>query len=204
MTNEKSYAETEGAFNAYCAYVALKTHFTDSGYDYFRHNGKLKFSPSAFKKRNDREHFYRLSKLPDYEKRILSHLLKNTEAYILDICDDEKPFREWSKRSNALAHFLKEEISTYKDLDDALTPKKGQYPDILVDHLNDKVSLETITVLDICLGVMDKWKSEISDPFVFPTLHTKVRKYKPFLNIDKTKMTNIIYPREGKTNGKLC
>ena len=47
-------------FEAYCEYVSLKNHFTQSGYDYFKYNGKTRLKPATFQKRKDRIFFEKL------------------------------------------------------------------------------------------------------------------------------------------------
>ena len=40
-------------FEVYTTYLAMKKHFTDQKYDFFKYNGKTRSSVGAFNKRRD-------------------------------------------------------------------------------------------------------------------------------------------------------
>lgn len=195
MTQE--YAETTGAYKTYLTYLALKQHFTLDSYDYFKYQGAVNASPDSFKRRRDKKYFLKLSKQRDPEHRILAHLVKDPDAWIGDICDDEKTYFEWAKRYESFTYFFQSDLSRYSDLATALSVHDGQYPTILTDYFNDKVSLETIVGLDIATGIMGSWKSQIKETFVFPGLYKRVNKYKPFFTLNKQKLNQIINPERG-------
>ena len=44
-------------FECYKTYLALKHHFTNQSYDYFKYNGKTKANEQTFKTRKDRYFF---------------------------------------------------------------------------------------------------------------------------------------------------
>jgi hypothetical protein len=66
-----SIYSTKDAFAMYIYYLALKKHFT-SNYDFFKYNGKVTASIDAFENRNDKYHFYKLSKRSDGKEFILA------------------------------------------------------------------------------------------------------------------------------------
>lgn len=195
MTQE--YAETTGAYNTYLTYLALKQHFTIDSYDYFKYKGTVNATPDSFKRRRDKKFFLKLSKQRDPDRRILAHLVKDSDVWIGDICDDEKTYQEWAKRYESFTYFFQSDLSRYDDMESALAVYDGQYPAILTDYYNGKVSLETIVGLDIATGIMTKWKSQIQETFVFPSLYKKVNKYKPFFTLNKQKLNQIINPERG-------
>jgi hypothetical protein len=53
------------AFAAYKKYVALKLHFQQDNYDYFKFSGKAKVSREKFETRRDKYYFQRIAKLYD-------------------------------------------------------------------------------------------------------------------------------------------
>ena len=50
-------------------------------------------------------------------------------------------------------------------------------------HLKNAISIETMVLLDMILGYAKNFDSMLIDP-VWETVSFKIRKYKPFLNID--------------------
>ena len=112
----------------------------------------------------------------------------------------EKNYAEWRKINESLAYIIKEECSTLVDfLDekslkfyDLFEAKGGQHPLLLRLHFQKYISLETLLILASVLGMVPKWDREIDDDVIWPELATKLRKYSPFVKIDKSKMKHII------------
>ena len=58
-------------YDVYTTYLAMKKHFTDAKFDFFRYNGKTRASIAAFNKRRDKYFFERMSrKLSDDEVKM--------------------------------------------------------------------------------------------------------------------------------------
>ena len=53
------------------------------------------------------------------------------------------------------------------------------------------LSIETMVILDVILGYSKNFDKKLTDP-VWETVSLKIKKYKPFLNIDVTKYKNIL------------
>jgi hypothetical protein len=51
--------------------------------------------------------------------------------------------------------------------------------------------LETLVILDVILNYSSKFDKKLSDP-VWETVGLKIKKYKPFLNIDESKFKQIL------------
>ena len=49
-------------FSAYQTYVAVRNHFKQESYDYFKYNGKTRVGQDSFLKRNDRYFFAKLQR----------------------------------------------------------------------------------------------------------------------------------------------
>ena len=45
------------AYNCYCLYLAMKNHFTQEEYDFFKYNGKINAIKESFLSRKDRYQF---------------------------------------------------------------------------------------------------------------------------------------------------
>ena len=75
-------------------------------------------------------------------------------------------------------------------LDKILECKKG-HPVILKRFLGGDISLETFVIFDIIFAFSDKFDEKLLDP-VWETVSLKIRKYKPFLNINVFNFKKIL------------
>jgi hypothetical protein len=179
-------------FNVYCEYLALKSHFNNPKYDYFKYNKKVRATLTSFNKRKDRYFFERTSrKLSD--KEIVDFLVSNfVEAdnpqglWIGEIINSgERTYQEWMRRQQSLSYLFKEqsnELFSQTKLEDALNCSKG-HPLVLKSFLSGKICLETLVIYDRIFGFSKKFDKKLLDP-VWETVSLKIKKYSPFLHID--------------------
>jgi hypothetical protein len=192
-------------FDVYKTYLALKNHFTNDSYDYFKYAGKSRASVASFNKRKDRYFFERCSrKMADQE--IVEYFLSN-----FVVCDDpqkvwigemiqtgEVVYTDWKKKSQSLTYLFCTEVENVfsdKSFDSMFECKKGQHPQILKEHLRKNLSIETLIILDKVLNYSEKF-DRILDDLVWKTVSHKIKKYSPFmLNIDISKFKNLLKER---------
>ena len=62
---------------------------------------------------------------------------------------------------------------------------------MLKKHLQGALSIETMVILDMILDYTKDFDKKLTDP-VWETVSLKIKKYKPFLNIDVTKFKSIL------------
>jgi len=55
-----------------------------------------------------------------------------------------------------------------------------------------KISLATVVILNKLTGFLEKANQKISDPILWPDLYKRLKKTEPFVNIDLSKMRNIV------------
>ena len=187
-------------YDVYTTYLAMKKHFTDSKFDFFRYNGKTRSSVAAFNKRRDKYFFERMSrKLSDDE--IKMYFIANfiatdnpSSVWVGEIMQSgERHYTELSKKYQSITYLFKEECSDLFDeykLDQIFDCSKG-HPPIVKMYLAGQISAETITILDIIFGFTTKVDKKLSDP-VWDTVSMKIKKYKPFINIDISKCKSIL------------
>lgn len=189
-----NYANDD-SFRVYIDYLALKKHFTSDGYDYHKYNGKVKASFDKFTTRNDTFFFHKLSKRPNWNKILLSNLVKNQGVWIREIIEEsgESVFAAWESRIDSLTYTFKEDL---KALDDDYASNflvsKGQHPFILTLYLQRKISLETFAIVTHVAKVHEYWEKEISDRIVAKDIIRLSKKYYPFLEIDQKKFSEIV------------
>ena len=180
-------------FDAYRCYLSLKNHFTKDHYDYHKYRGKARATVQAFYKRKDRfwfEKFARSKNDKEVEEFFVSNFVSSTDPSTMWIGDmiknGEARYVDWKKKVQSLSYTFKEETnSVFSDNNfDAMFYIDGsRHPDILKEYLGGKVSLETMVICDIILEYVKEWDKRLNDA-VWETVSRKIKKYKPFLNID--------------------
>ena len=76
------------------------------------------------------------------------------------------------------------------DIDNLFECKSG-HPIILKRFLGGDISLETFVIYDIIFSFSEKFDEKLLDP-VWETVSMKIRKYKPFLNINVFNFEKIL------------
>jgi hypothetical protein len=179
-------------FEVYQSYLSLKSHFSNPKYDFFKYNKKVRATLTSFNKRSDKYWFEKTSrKYPD--KEIVDFLVSNFVAtdnpqniWIGEIINSgERTYVEWMKRQQSLTYLFKEqseELLSETKLEDAFNCSKG-HPPILKKFLGGKIGIETLVIYDIIFLFGNVFDTKLMDP-VWETVSLKIRKYKPFLNIN--------------------
>jgi hypothetical protein len=189
---------TEEAFRVYVDYLALKRHFTTDSYDYKKYNGKVKASFESFQTRNDAFFFYKLSKNKNWHNIILANILKNPNGWIREMLEEsgETIFAEWEGRIDSLTYTFKDDLSRLKEnYAENFIPNNGQHPHIMTLYLQNKISIETFTILSNISNIYDRWSKEIVDKVVARDIIRLSKKYYPFLEIDRKKFSEIVKER---------
>jgi hypothetical protein len=192
-------------FQVFCEYLALKSHFSNPKYDYFKYNKKVRASLESYHKRRDRYFFEKTSRKYK-DKEIVDFFVSNFIAsdtsnniWIGEIINSgEKNYIEWMKRQQSLTYLFKEqseELFSQTKLDDVLSCAKG-HPVILKKYLSGKLFLENLVIYDKILNFSKDFDKKLLDP-VWEMVSLKIRKYSPFINIDvfqyKRLLRDIVY-----------
>lgn len=187
--------------DVYKTYLAFKNHFTKENYDYFQYCGKSKASKDSFNKRKDRYFFERMSRKKNDEE-IKQYFLANfiecddpSKLWIGEIIDSgEKNFSTWVKRVQSMTYLFKNETSSFiskENFEDVFKISGSSHPQILKKFLARDISLETMVILDSILSYTKDFDKKLIDP-VWETTSIRIRKYKPFLNVDMKKYSQIL------------
>ena len=187
-------------FDAYRCYLSLKNHFTKDHYDYHKYRGKTRATVQAFYKRKDRfwfEKFARSKNDKEVEEFFVSNFIYSTDPATMwigeMIKEGEGRYTEWKKKVQSLSYIFKEETkNVFKEqkVDDVFDCSKG-HPPILKSYLGGDTSLETMVICDIIFGYRKDFDKRLNYP-VWETVSRKVKKYKPFLNINVPRYKKIL------------
>lgn len=189
-------------FEVYKTYLAFKNHFTKKDYDYFKYCGKSRASLSSFHKRKDRYFFERTSRQKTDEE-IKAYFVANfvdcsdpQSLWIGEIIKNgEDVFNNWLKRNQSLSYIFKTESEVFvidKDnLENLFKIKLNQHPELLKKYLQNGITLETMVIFDMIFGYVENFDKKINDP-IWDSVSLRIKKYKPFLNIDIAKYKKIL------------
>jgi hypothetical protein len=187
-------------FETYQTYLSMKSHFTNSKYDFFKYGGKSRATVTSFNKRKDKYWFEKTSRKYS-DKEIVDFLLANfvstdnpQNLWIGEIINSgERTYADWMRRQQSLTYLFKEqsnELFSQTKLEDVLTCSKG-HPPVLKSFLSGKTSIETLVIYDKIFLFGKKFDKKLLDP-VWQTVSLKIKKYNPFLNIDVFQFKKIL------------
>jgi hypothetical protein len=180
-------------------FLALKNHFTRDSYDFFRYRGKVNASPDSFMSRKDRFQFQKLSRLHNEENMrdfIVANILAG-KSWVGEFLDDdaEENYLKHLKIRQSLSYIFTNELDgLFRNGQPIVTFRvyKDRYPSSFMYYLSDRVTIETMVILNSLINYVPKWDSFYSDDSIWPKHSMMIKKYAPFLVYDKQKMKVIL------------
>lgn len=192
-------------FDVYKIYLAIKLHFTSESYDYFKHNGKTTARLNTFTKRRDRYFFHKLSRsysssaCVDY---FVAGFIGSNSVWIGDVVgkSGQENYTRWQKRIESLSYVFENDCNTLLDFieekrikfDDLFKVKDKQHPPLVKLYIANKITIETMVILNDILNYSKQFNKEIGETVIWPKKYKLLLKYKPFLKYNITKMKMII------------
>ena len=190
-------------FEVYRHYLALKLHFTTDRYDIVKQQGKIKASKQAFLRRSDLFSIKKLAKVYT-DKEIVDFLVANFVSGdrwggVFD-SEAKERYLNWKTRQQSLSYLFTGDVKklnnyiidnkmNFIDLFDA---ESGQHPPILKLFLSNRINLETIVILNILGSFVKVLDKKLNDDLVWPDVSRLIKKYSPFVQIDKKKYDAIL------------
>ncbi len=194
-------------FEVYKTYLAIKLHFSKDNYNYFTFHGKSRASESSFEKRKDRYFFKKLATKFDQETILqffVSHFVENSNTWIGDLSVyNSSTFNAWKKKIQSMTFMFENDIDYLIDItsfEKIFDCKSGNHPILLQAYLGDRITLESMVILNNLVKYIPDFDKHIKEPVIWPDIRRKVVKYEPFLLVDKTKYKCILIE---KLNGIL-
>lgn len=182
------------AFDAYKKFMAIKLHFKQDSYDYFKYRGSVNANRSKFETRNDKYFYHKLAKKPDLELFLACNLRDDDNAWVGNLFDEkyELNFKETLKRLQSLEYLFKLDMQKFESMDEAFTVKDGNYPKILNEYKRGNIMAETLIILNGVLKIFDYWDSTISDKVLWPRTRASLEKYGKFFSYDIDKYNSVL------------
>jgi hypothetical protein len=179
-------------FVTYAMFHALKLHFTSDSYDYVKYHGKTNLSKQTFSTRKDKYSFYKLSRkysLDELKNFLVANFLVKDITWVGDLLgpEGEENYIKWQKRNQALTYTFKNDMMYLLenfDRDKIFIVENGNYPVLLQEMMRNKISIETVMILENQFHFIELWSKKISDDIIWPNIKRRIMKYKPFVNYD--------------------
>ena len=187
-----SSEETMSGFDCYKTYLAVQQHFTRDSYDFFKYNGQVRANESSYQVRKDKYFFEKASrkyKRDDFIKFLVANYSAGSKQWIGNLMSapNETVMKNWKKKIESLSYSFSEEMDYLYNVD-------GYHPILYRHYAQNKISLETLVLLDQLLGYTNRWKKY--DDIVLNETVTLIRKYSPFIRefspIDRSKLKSIV------------
>jgi hypothetical protein len=204
-------AETNRTFKAWKTYQAMYLHFTGS-YDYFKYYGNASWGTIASMEKSfakfehqtgfswQRGFFTSLGKKYVIELDLIYYYLSQItrgkmypteflDDYFIDYKNKMESFSLHLQRNmKVVVEYMKEYNLKFNELFES---EGINHPPILKLLLGDDISLETFTVLDICLDFTKELDKKLIDP-IWRDQKTLCYNYKPFLEVNVDEKRKLI------------
>jgi hypothetical protein len=195
--------ETMSGFDCYKTYLAVQQHFTRDSYDYFKYNGQVRANETSYISRKDKYFFEKASrkyKRDKFVKFLVAHYTTGSKPWIGNMMSSDSLglLTNWNRKIETLSYMFSEEMdylyNVEESFDELFVMRDGSHPLLYRHYAQNKISLETLVLLDQLLGYTNRWKKY--DDIVLNETVTLVRKYSPFVRefspIDKSKLKSIV------------
>ena len=189
-------------YETFGLYQALKLHFTQESYDFFKYNGKTNVSVTTFENRKDKYHFYKLSRRlaqkEDMIDFIVANLVEDEKTWVgsLLMQESEVNYRKHQKVIQSMSYTFENDCKLIFG-DCILNPNEvlmtdGDYPVLLKKGLQKSVNIESMCLLNNMLGFVPMWSKKIADTIHWPNYRMKLLKYSAFIPKDDVKYKLIL------------
>lgn len=188
------------AYDTYALYIALKNHFSQEKYDYFKYRGKSRVSPDTFQQRRDKYQFQKLSRLyneDEMQEFLVANFLSDT-TWVGDLLTDEARDRymTYQKIKQSLAYSFTNDLDllfSKSPPELAFKKKSGTYPEVLTLLMRGQISIQTFTILNRYLGLVPRFDADLGvDDIMWSKYRLKVIKLHPFMEYDDAKIKTIL------------
>lgn len=186
-------------------YLALKAHFNDPDYDYFKRNTKTKAGVDSYINRKDYLLFESIANKYASEEvlpLLLSNFIESRNVYIGYIAKEKRAHRnylKWRKRTSRLSTVYSNDLRAIIKLakehnipvKEIFLPVNQKEHSILIKlYIQEYIQLETLVILNRSFPYVEKYDIMYDDP-LWDELSFMVKKYSSFVNINDDKYKGI-------------
>ena len=186
-------------YESYKLYNALKLHFETDSYDALKYNFKTSIKPQSFFNRKDKYFFAKLAKT--YGKHLKEFYIanfKNDVKYVGDMLNEggEQYYTSHKKVIESIHYSFQNDINKISEIessiDNILSSENSNHPLIIKLWMQEEILLETIVIIDSITNFVERENKKITETIIWPDIHRKITKYKPFVIFDTEKCKSIL------------
>ena len=190
-------------FDVYRHYLALRLHFTTDKYDVIQQQGRVRATRESFLKRRDLISITRVAESysdKDVVEFLVANFISGDRWGGVFNSDAKDRYLDWKKRIESMSYNFEKEIrkivtiadDNNKTFPDLFTVHSNQHPAIIKMYMKGIVSIETLVILNKLNGFVTVLDTELKDDLVWPDMSRIIKKYSPFLNVNKEKYNGIL------------
>jgi hypothetical protein len=190
------------AYETYCLYLAIKSHFTTQSYDYHKYQGKIKVKKEAFEIRKDRFQFQKLSRMytPDQMVDFLVANFIRDVKWVGDLLNDEANanYLQFTKRKQSFTYTFTNEVQ--KLFENVESPqdifkikKSSSYPILIESVLCGDIGYDVLSVINEFFNFVPKFDRDLGkDDILWKPIRLITLKLTPFIQYDKFRIKSVL------------
>lgn len=183
---------------AYKYYMAIKLHFTSEKFNVFDNKGVIKCTREKIQSRNDYYIFDKLGRRFSTDKEYIQYIASNFMYGNHDVVynvgyESESLYKEYIKRKQSITKVFTDDCHTIINELDKINFTNNQLPYIISLYLANRITLETVRILDDKLNIIQHLK--LKNQMVYKMFEDSLRiieKSKGFVKYNKDK-TDMVY-----------
>lgn len=188
----------------YKTYIAIRNHFKQDSYDYFKYRGKTKVNGDSFLKRRDKFFFAKLERKLSNQERVyffVSNFVADDNNWSGSLVNEQSMsiYNDWKKRVQSMSYLFEQDCNKLKQIVDLsgktfdnLFQPNGSHPALLKLYLQKEISLETMVIIDKVLNYHARWKKHYTGDIVVDNVTQIIAKYMGFVDVDIDKYKAIM------------
>jgi len=191
-------------FAAYQTYVAIRNHFKQDSYDFFKYNGKTRVRQDSFLKRNDRYFFAKLQRKLSSSELVgffVANFINDDSNWSGSLVTENSMtvYNQWMKKIQSLSYTFEQDCLTLKEAVDNngksfdnLFTANGNHPPLLKLYLGKGIQLETMVIIDQLLHYGRRWSQDLDDDIVWNSVKSLIDNYSSFVQVDRGRYKAIM------------
>lgn len=191
-------------YQAFRFHLAVKLHYTRDSYDIFKQRGAVKYSREQFDKRNDRYLFDKIAKKYPKDQELVQFFVSNfaygNESPIYEIEQAETYYINWLRRKESITKIFTDDLNCIiMDSEKNKLTKESilefefcQPPSILTLLLGNRISLETVCILNDFMNLTENWNMSGFMQTMWDKEIRRICKSKRFVKYNRERIFPII------------
>ena len=192
-------------FAAYQTYVAIRNHFKQDSYDFFKYNGKTRVGQASFLKRNDRYFFAKLQRKLSSSELVgffVANFIADDSNWSGSLVTENSMsvYKQWLSKIQSLSYIFEQDCRLLKDAVDIqgksfdnLFITNGNHPPLLKMYLGNRIQLETMVIVNQILSYSRRWSKDLDDDIIWSSTCRRIDKYSSFVQVDRDKYKAVMH-----------